>query len=101
MINFEKLSAMTTLETAFEVKDDILILLSKEKDLEHLEQIRAYIAALVVKEGEVDWRDELSLDAQERLLKIRDEMRRGEHVVTHKEAKQRLNLGQYADRMVG
>ena len=92
---------MTTLESAFEVKDEILVLLSKEKDLEHLEQIRAYIAGLVLGEGEVDWWDELSLEAQKRLLKIRDEMRRGEHVVSHKEAKKKLNLGHYADRMVG
>jgi len=99
--NFEKTFVMTTLETAFEVKDEILELLSKEKNLEHLEQIRAYIAALVMGEGEVDWWDELSLDAQKRLLKIRDEMRQHKNVVSHKEAKQRLNLGQYADRMVG
>ncbi len=91
---------MTTLETAFEVKDEILVLLSKEKDLKHLEQIRAYIAAFVIGEGDVNWWDELSLDAQERLLKIREEMRRGEHVVSHTEANPRLNLGRYADRMV-
>jgi hypothetical protein len=36
-------------------KDEILLLLSKEKDLKHLEQIRAYIAALVIEKGEVDW----------------------------------------------
>lgn len=92
---------MATIETAFEVKNEILLLLSKEKDLKHLEQIRAYIAALVIEEADVDWWDELSLEAQERLLRIRDEMRSGENVVSHKEAKQKLNLGHHADRMVG
>lgn len=92
---------MATIETAFEVKDEILLLLSKEKDLKHLEQIRAYISALVIGEADVDWWDELSLEAQERLVRIRDEMRSGENVVPHKEAKQKLNLGHHADRMVG
>ncbi|MBN8680097.1 MAG: hypothetical protein J0M29_17870 [Chitinophagales bacterium] len=92
---------MTTLETAFEVKDEILFLLSKEKNLKHLEQIRAYIAELVIGEGDLDWWDELPLDAQDRLKRIRDEMRRGENVVPHNEAKKKLNLGRHANRMVG
>ena len=92
---------MTTSETAFEVKDEILLLLSREKNLENLEQIRAYIASLVIKEADMDWWSELSKEDQERLLRIRDQMRRGENVVQHVDAKQKLNLGRYADRMVG
>jgi hypothetical protein len=45
---FEKLFNIATLETAIDVKDEILELLAKEKDLHHLEQIRAYVTALVI-----------------------------------------------------
>ena len=81
---------MTTLETAFEVKDEILELLSKEKDLAHLEQIRAYIAALVVGEQEEDWWDELTTEQQQQLLKTRDAAREGKNLLSNEEAWKRL-----------
>ncbi len=81
---------MTTLETAFEVKDEILELLSKEKDLAHLEQIRAYIAALVIDEQEVDWWDELSTEQQQQLLKSREDARNGRNLLSNEVAWERL-----------
>lgn len=89
--------------SALEVKDDILLLLARERNPDHLERIRAFIVSVAFDEEmeDVDWWIELPEEAQQRLLRIRDEMRRGENVITHKEAKQRLNLGGYADRMVG
>jgi hypothetical protein len=86
----KKTFAMTTLETAFEVKDEILELLSKEKNLANLEQIRAYIADLVIGQGESDWWDELTIEQQQRLLKIRDAAREGENLLSNEEAWKRL-----------
>ncbi|MFN0036878.1 MAG: hypothetical protein ACKVUS_17620 [Saprospiraceae bacterium] len=81
---------MTTLETAFEVKDEILVLLSKEKNLVHLEEIRAHMAALVIGEQEVDWWDELTIEQQQQLLKILDAVREGKNLLSNEEAWKRL-----------
>ena len=81
---------MTTLETAFEVKDEILELLSKEKNLAHLEQIRAYIAALVTGEQKVDWWDELSPEQQADLDLAMEEINDPKNLVSDAEARKML-----------
>jgi len=87
--------------TALEVKDDILFLLAREKKPANLERIRAFIASIAFdEEDEADWWSELPVEQQERILRIKEQMHRGENVVSHEEAIKRLNLGQYANRMV-
>jgi len=81
---------MTTLESAFEVKDEILVLLSKEKNLSHLEQIRAYIADLVIGEGDVDWWDELSPQQQADLDLAMEEIKDPKNLVSDAEARKLL-----------
>ena len=81
---------MTTLETAFEVKDEILLLLSKEKDPVHLEQIRAYISSLVDTQEEEDWWDELTIEQRHQLLNTLDSVRAGKTLLSNEEAWNRL-----------
>ncbi len=81
---------MSTLETAFEVKDEILELLAKEKNLVHLEQIRAYMAALVEEEQKVDWWDELSPEQQADLDLAMEEINDPKNLVSDTEARKML-----------
>lgn len=78
--------------TALEVKDDILLLLSRERNTANLERIRAFIAALAF-EGEEeseDWWENLPEDQQQRLLHIISEIKEGKNTISNEEAKVRL-----------
>lgn len=78
--------------TALEVKDDILLLLSRERNTTNLERIRAFIAALAFEnEGDSDdWWDDLPDNQRQRLLDILEEVKTRKNLVQNEEAQNRL-----------
>lgn len=77
--------------TALEVKDDILLLLSRERNPANLERIRAFIAALAFDEAEEeDWWDNLPEPQQQRILSILKEVNEDKNLVPNEEVQDRL-----------
>ena len=78
--------------TALEVKDDILLLLSRERNPANLERIRAFIAALAFESEDEseDWWDDLPEAQQKRLLGILKEANEGKNLIQNEEARDRL-----------
>jgi hypothetical protein len=70
--------------TTSEVKDDILMLIARERNLANLERIRTFIATLAFGGSEEDdWWGELSAEQQNRLTVILQEMKAGKNIVTN------------------
>jgi len=78
--------------TTLEVKDDILLLLSRERNPANLERIRAFIAALAFESGDEsdDWWDDLPEAQQQRLLNIVKEVRADKNLIKNEDALSRL-----------
>lgn len=78
--------------TALEVKDDILLLLSRERNPANLERIRAFIATLAFESEDEseDWWDDLPETQQQRLLGILKEVNEGKNLIQNEEARDRL-----------
>jgi len=78
--------------TTLEVKDDILLLLSRERNPANLERIRAFIAALAFESEDEsdDWWDDLPEAQQQRLLDIVKEVRADKNLIKNEDAVSRL-----------